>query len=276
MIATIIRRLIAAAFGLALVAAPAFAADSSSWDGDTRAAMRLIAGGVAADATLSAGIEIRLSQGWKTYWRYPGDSGVPPRFDFAQSRNLRAVSVQWPAPHLFSEESGQSIGYKSGLILPLRVVPQDPAQPVVLVLNLEYAVCEKLCVPAEASATLTLDGKPSTLETALTEAKARVPVAAAIGAGDFAIRSVREDKTGARPRVLVDVASADPVQLFAEGPTPEWALPVPQAVAGAPPGLQRFAFDLDGLPSGASASGATLLLTLVSPKAAIEVPARLD
>src|SRR4051812_16992734 len=69
---------IAAAFTLGPVAA----AEHSAWDGDARAAARLIAGTTARDsAALRGGIEIRLAPGWKTYWRYPGDSGVPPRFD---------------------------------------------------------------------------------------------------------------------------------------------------------------------------------------------------
>src|SRR5947199_3721959 len=71
-----------------LVAAPAHAADSSAWDGTPRSAVRLIAGGrLEGTATLRAGIEVRLAPGWKTYWRYPGDSGVPPRFDFSKSQN---------------------------------------------------------------------------------------------------------------------------------------------------------------------------------------------
>ena len=54
------------------------------------------------------------------------------------------------------------------------------------------------------------------------------------------------------------------VDLFAEGPTPDWALPVPSQIAGAPAGQQRFAFELDGLPSGAKPEGATLTLNLSS------------
>ena len=80
---------------------PALAADASPWDGSERAAMRLIAGGPArADdqAIYRAGMEIRLAPGWKTYWRMPGDSGVPPRFDFSKSDNVEAVTVMWPAP----------------------------------------------------------------------------------------------------------------------------------------------------------------------------------
>src|SRR6266542_1702588 len=89
----------------------------------------------AADApakVVRAGIEIRLDPGWKTYWRYPGDSGVPPRFGFTRSENVASVSVLWPAPQSFSDGSGRSIGYKDDVIFPLRIVPRDPAKPVVL------------------------------------------------------------------------------------------------------------------------------------------------
>jgi hypothetical protein len=64
--------------------------------------------------------------------------------------------------------------------------------------------------------------------------------------------------------------------LFAEGPTAEWALPLPEPVAGAPAGVQRFAFELDGLPPGATPQGATLRLTAVAGNEAIEVAFRLD
>ncbi len=66
--------------------------------------MRLVAGsaGGADRTSLRAGIELRLATGWKTYWRYPGDSGVPPRFDFSKSTNVKSVTVRWPAPHRFT------------------------------------------------------------------------------------------------------------------------------------------------------------------------------
>ena len=87
--------------------APARAADASPWAEDTRSAVRLIAGANKnGEAPLRAGIEIKLQPGWKTYWRYPGDSGVPPRFDFSGSENLKAAKVLYPAPHLFTDEAG--------------------------------------------------------------------------------------------------------------------------------------------------------------------------
>ena len=79
-------------------------------------------------------------------------------------------------------------------------------------------------------------------------------------------------------RIFVDVTApaGTSVDLFAEGPAPDWALPVPSLIAGAPAGQQRFAFELDGLPPNTKADGATLRLTAVAGEQAVEVPYRLD
>jgi DsbC/DsbD-like thiol-disulfide interchange protein len=267
---------------LLTVSRPALAADASPWDGAERAAVRLIAGsqrGTAAATVHRAGVEIRLAPGWKTYWRYPGDSGVPPRFDFARSRNVKSVTVRWPAPQRLTDESGTSIGYKHDIVFPLEVVPQDAAKPVELVLGIDYAVCEKLCVPADGKAELTIGGKGGAQDGKIAQSEALVPRPAALGAdGALAIRSAKQEAGGARPRIVVDVAApaGAAVALFAEGPAPDWALPVPEAIAGAPAGQQRFAFELDGLPPNTKANGATLTLTAVAGDQAIEVPFRLD
>src|SRR6516225_6067434 len=184
MIATTLRQWVTAATLIALAAIPlastARAADASNWDGDARSAIRLVAGSPASRAPMRAGIELRLGAGWKTYWRYPGDSGVPPRFDFSKSTNVKSVTVRWPAPHRFTDESGASIGYKGGVLLPLDIVPANPAQPVTLRVSLEYAICEKLCIPAAGSATLAL-GAPSSFDAAIAMAQALVPKPAALG-----------------------------------------------------------------------------------------------
>lgn len=260
----------------------AVAADASAWNQDTRSSTRLIAGDgtrPAADGALRAGVEIKLAPGWKTYWRYPGDSGVPPRFDFAGSSNVKSAAVLWPVPHRFKDEGGLSIGYKDQVIFPLRVTPQDPSKPVTLRVTLDYGVCEKLCVPVQAKLELALGRAASAHEAALVAAEAQVPVTAALGDGKaFAIRAVKR-QTGTTPhQVVVDVAAPEhfTVDLFAEGPTPDWALPLPTPTAGAPAGQRRFTFALDGLPPGAKADGALLTLTAVAGTGAIEVKARLD
>lgn len=264
-------------------AVPARAADASRWDANPHSSVRLIAADAPTQSgasPLRAGVEIKLATGWKTYWRYPGDSGVPPRFDFARSENVKSVTVEWPAPHRFADDSGVSIGYKGEVIFPLTVVPQDTAKPVVLRLDLDYAICEKLCMPATAKAELVLTGVATVHKTALSAAQARVPVHSAVGEpASLAIRSVRRDVDAAEQRIVVDVtvpAGATSVELFAEGPAPDWALPVPEPVEGAPAGQKRFAFTLTGLPPGASADGAALRFTAVAGDRAIEVVFRLD
>jgi DsbC/DsbD-like thiol-disulfide interchange protein len=263
-----------------IAASNAAAADASRWDGDARSAVRLIAGSSPPDGgPIRAGVEIRLKSGWHTYWRYPGDAGVPPRFDFSQSQNLKSVEVRWPAPQRIPEQGLVAIGYTGDVILPLAIVPQIRGEPVKLHLKLDYAVCEKLCVPAEGKAELVLTAGASSHETALAAAEARVPKLTALGEGSaLIVRSVRREDTGRRPRLIVDVAvsPAGEIALFAEGPTADWALPVPAAVDGAPKGLQRFAFELDGAPPGASYDGARIALTAVAGDAAIEVVIRLD
>jgi DsbC/DsbD-like thiol-disulfide interchange protein len=263
-----------------IAASNAADADASRWDGDARSAVRLIAGSSPPDGgPIRAGVEIRLKSGWHTYWRYPGDAGVPPRFDFSQSQNLKSVEVRWPAPQRIPEQGLVAIGYTGDVILPLAIVPQIRGEPVKLRLKLDYAVCEMLCVPAEGKAELVLTAGASSHETALAAAEARVPKRTALGEGSaLIVRSVRREDTGRRPRIIVDVAAppAAEIALFAEGPTADWALPVPAAVDGAPKGLQRFAFELDGAPPGASYDGARIALTAVAGDAAIEVVTRLD
>src|SRR3974390_105804 len=138
------RQIVAVGLGLAVlvIAGRAHAADASTWDGDARSAVRLIAGSATSgrDAPLRAGMEIRLAPGWKTYWRYPGDSGVPPRFDFGASTNVKQVTVQWPYPHRFGDGNGQSIGYTAGVLFPLKIEAKDSTKPVALRLKIEYAV----------------------------------------------------------------------------------------------------------------------------------------
>lgn len=281
------RSLMMAIAALAGAGFVAHAQEVSPWDEEPHGAARLIAGAIQnADGNKleRAGIEIRLDPGWKTYWRYPGNSGVPPALDFTGSENVKSVNTLWPAPDVFDDGAGgHSIGYHGDVVLPLQIIPNDAAKPSSLHIKLDYAVCGKLCVPAEAHLALTLSGKAGAEEPALTAAEARVPRRATLGAHDksLSIASVRREGSGKHGRVVVLVGAPNgvPVRLFAEGPTPEWALPLPQpdaSTATGPDGLRRYTFELDGLPPGATAEGATLKITAASPTDAIEVEARLD
>jgi DsbC/DsbD-like thiol-disulfide interchange protein len=258
------------------------AQDASAWDSQTHAAARLIAGSMTKTGDASfvrAGLEIRLDPGWKTYWRDPGDSGVPPTLDFSGSENVKSVTVLWPAPERFPDGAGgNSIGYLGDIILPLRVIPKDAAREPSVHLKLGYAVCGTLCVPAEASLELALSGDGAE-EKMIEKSEVRVPRRVALGVGkDLVVRSVHREPGDGHDRVVVEVAAPEgaTVDLFVEGPTPEWSLPLPEPIGPAAAPVRHFTFDLDGLPPGAEAKGATLTITAVSDGDAIEVPAHLD
>jgi DsbC/DsbD-like thiol-disulfide interchange protein len=162
------------------VASSEYAQSFSQWDADTRSAVRLLEARSRIELGVTirrAGIEIKLHPGWKTYGRDPGDSGVPPVFDFSGSENIKSVTVRWPAPERISEGAGYYfLGYKDGVVFPLHVVPKDEKKPVMLRLKLDYAVCESLCVPAKAKVELVLTGKGDEVsEALLSAAEARVP-----------------------------------------------------------------------------------------------------
>lgn len=259
----------------------AHAQDASAWDKEMHAEARLIAGSVIKTSGASfvrAGVEIRLDPGWKTYWRQPGDSGVPPALDFGGSENVNAVKVLWPAPERFPDGAGgNSIGYVGRIVLPLRVAPKDATKQSTVHLKLSYAVCGNLCVPAVANLELALNGDGAE-EAAIEKADMRVPRQVAFGAGqEFSIRSVHREAGGEHDRVTVEVAAPKDaaVELFVEGPTPDWSLPLPEP-GGTSGDIRRFTFDLDGLPPGAKADGAVLTFTAVTSDDAIEVPVHLD
>lgn len=266
---------------IAGITTPGSAADASRWDGDGHSAVRLIAGNAAGERdalVLRSGIEVKLMPGWKMYWRHPGDAGVPPRFDFTGSKNVRAVTVLWPAPQRFSQDGSNLIVYKGDVILPLRIVPEKPDKPVMLRLKLDYGICEKLCILAEAQSELALSGDDTSHEPALAAAEARVPRQVAVGEGGaLSIKSVRREIGSNRSRIVVDIAASDAssVDLFVEGPTADWALPLPEP-ASAEAGLRRFAVELGGMPPGVDARGAVLRFTATADSEAIEVSTAID
>jgi DsbC/DsbD-like thiol-disulfide interchange protein len=245
------------------LAIEARAQDSSPWQRDGHSAVRLLAGS-RSGAVLLGGIAVQLQPGWKTYWRTPGDSGVPPRFDFSKSENVEAVTVMWPAPTKFDDGAGgYSLGYHDQIVLPLRIVAKNADKPVMLRADINYAVCEKLCIPVEANAELAFNSVASTQDSALFAALDTVPKPANVGdPNPLAIRDVKRE---GKSTVVVDVVSPDDrvVHLFVEGPTPDWGLPVPKLLESGPPGVRRFAFELEGVPPGTNSDGAALKLTLV-------------
>ena len=143
---------------LALIATPAFATTQ-----DDILQATLLPGWVTAEGTHMAALQLVMAPGWKTYWRSPGDAGIPPLFDWSGSQNVGTVRYHWPSPTVFDTNGMRSIGYHDVLVLPVEVTPLDPAQPVTLQGQVDLGICKDICVPAtvEVSVDLAVDGLPN-------------------------------------------------------------------------------------------------------------------
>ncbi len=248
---------------------PAFA---TSWVKEHSTSVRLIGGGAdlgGGSPKLVAGVEISLDEGWKTYWRNPGSSGVPPRVDWAGSENLAEATLLFPAPQRFVDKDGDTIGYKKTVVLPVLVRPRDPAKPVVLKLALEYGVCREVCIPVQPSFTLELPaGKfVGSAGSQLLDAIARVPKDAKSRRPiDPLLKSVTVELAGDKPRIGIAAefpGGAKGADVFLEAPDGLW-IPLAKLLPGSEGAVRTFEVDLtDGADIG-DLKGREIRVTLVS------------
>lgn len=280
-----VRNLLLLICAIAVVHAPGSArADSgaatmaSAWSRGPNAGMRLIAGGArqSLDGAVLAGVELKLERGWKTYWRNPGDSGVPPVFDWSQSKNLESVRMLWPAPRRFVEAGGTSNGYLGDTVFPLALKPKHSDRPIELRLNAEFGICREICIPGEAKLALTIPSDVSAKgphDVILSRALNRVP---ATGEGDYRLGVEGIEIAGAdgSPKLMIDVRyPKGDVELFVEAGTTY--LSPPRRLAEPSDGHARFAVPLEEAQL-AEIRGRTLTLTLVAGRESREVSWLLD
>lgn len=98
-----------------------------------------------------AAINIKLEDGWKTYWRVPGIGGIAPILNWDKSKNIKNISQIWPTPNIYNEYGLQTIGYKDELLLPLQIQPIDKKQPIHLSITIDFGICSDVCVPIQTA-----------------------------------------------------------------------------------------------------------------------------
>ena len=108
---------------------------------------RILPGWQMPDGSQMAALQIKLKPGWKTYWRAPGDAGIPPSFNWSGSENLAGFEVQWPTPSILMQQGVRTIGYKNQVIFPLKLKPREAGRDIVLQGEVEIGVCSEICVP---------------------------------------------------------------------------------------------------------------------------------
>lgn len=108
------------------------------------------------EQAIEGAIEIKLSEGWHTYWKMPGDAGLPARFDWSASTNIESVDVLWPVPTRKQELDFQVFGYDRDFVLPFDARVKDTGKEAILALALSIMVCKEICIPQELSLSLAL------------------------------------------------------------------------------------------------------------------------
>jgi DsbC/DsbD-like thiol-disulfide interchange protein len=243
------------ALAAAVGATPIVAEEASSWSEDHASRARLIVGDQDGEGRL-IGLEILMDEGYKTYWRHPGDSGLPPEFDWAGSENVADIEVLFPAPKRYKDASGVFFGYNEEVIFPIRVTPIDQAQPIRLSLSLEYGVCKEICIPARAELALAPTEPARAHADAVAASLSQVPVRQNLGeAGDLAISHVAAGRAG---YLMVGVRAPQDALLFAEGPNYRWFLAPEEAMQ-----------------QGADARSGVFTVELAESPAVVEEPVRL-
>ncbi|MDP3898147.1 MAG: protein-disulfide reductase DsbD family protein [Mesorhizobium sp.] len=251
-----------------LAAPTVAAAGSSAWFDTDGARIRLLTAEAAdAGGTLRGALEIVLEPGWKTYWRDPGDAGIPPQIDISASTNVSGAVFDFPAPVRFHEGWA---GYAQSVSLPVRFAIPDPAHFSAVEADIFLGICKEVCVPVQARLSAAQQSAASDAESgaAVEAAFAALPGPASEG---FGIAGLRDE--GSRLVATATLAGDADAELFVVTPT-GWVLRPPEAARA--DGAVSFSIPVAERPTGAAAGPVAFDYTLVSGGKSVSGTARLD
>lgn len=274
--------LTAVALGLAALAGPGAAgAAETPWQTTKGASARLV---TAVDGTgtlgeIPAGLHIRLDPHWKTYWRSPGDAGLPPALDWTGSANLGTATLAYPAPHRFQLFGLETYGYETEVVFPLALPVARPGQPQHLALAATVLVCSDICIPASFTFALDLPASPATPDPAaanLIDRYANTVPGDGAAAG-LAIGPVAATTAGPNGGLRIEATAREPFEapdIFVEG-APGDAFAAPRITTSE--GGRRLVAEIDRIQAvtdpPAALTGSPLTLTLVDGPRSVEAKA---
>ncbi len=214
------RKIVVAWIGLVVgfIAPPALAS-SSDWFETQGGRIRLVtAGKPDEDGRLKGMLDIDLLPGWKTYWRDPGDAGVPPQIDISASENIASADFAFPAPERHDDGSFKWAGYDKPVALPVVFTLKSPADAALIEADVFLGVCETICIPAQTRLTLDPASDPDNPEEAAAVAAAFAALPAP-AKPEFGVSSAREEgsKLIVEAKLAGDPASAEFFLAGAEG-----------------------------------------------------------
>ncbi len=259
------------------LAAPAAAAQSP-WSSSDHVEARLLGAvtGTGALATVPAGVELKLEGDWKTYWRSPGDAGLPPTLDWDGSTNLRGATLLYPKPDRLTLLGIQTFGYKHDVVFPVDVTVAKPGRPLDLKLKLDVLVCAELCIPKTFDLALAIPAGPALPDAdAQVLARARAAVPGDARTAGLAVTSIKEVSDNGAQTLEIKAKAAEPFEkpdVIAEI-DPAVALGQPRAALSAD--RREAVIDVPlahPLPANAKLAGRRVVLTLTDGERALETP----
>ncbi len=265
-------------FALIFVLLPAQAfALAGDWVRDEGVAVRLISGAAATgqETTVPLGLELQLANGWHTYWRSPGEAGLPPQLDWSRSQtdtdNLQSATLLYPAPHRYTAYGLETIGYRDHVLFPIDAVLRHAGQALKADVAVDLLICGSLCVPKHFDLTLAVpSGSAETSVEAELLHQAREQVPADSATSGLLLKGVSSDGKS----LTFAITSRDPMtqpDIFLENDK-NIGFGAPEITLEA----SGFAASLkvkptDALPSGVTLAKLPLTLTIVNGEHATEI-----
>ena len=143
------------------------AASSSAWYDSEGGKVRLVTSGKPDEAGRIHGVlEIALKPGWKTYWRDPGDAGVPPQIDVSASTNITDAAFSFPPPQRHDDGYGKWAGYNHPVSLPVTFTVSSPGDAAVIDADIFLGICETICIPVQTRLSVDPAADPDNAEDA--------------------------------------------------------------------------------------------------------------
>ncbi|WDZ77461.1 protein-disulfide reductase DsbD family protein [Ensifer adhaerens] len=195
-------------------------AATSEWVTSPGGMIRLVAAQPRQDGTIPATLEVRLNAGWKTYWREPGASGIPPQVTIDPASDVKLEKIGFPVPKTFDDGVVRYVGYDKSVAFPLTLKRVQGAGDVNIRASVFLGICEDICIPVQGELTLTL--KQGDFDNPLDSARIDDAVAALPEAPskDFAVTASRYDDANAVLHLSVHLPDgADHPELFLAGPS---------------------------------------------------------
>ncbi len=167
-----------APFAIAImsISLPAFAGESPWVEVAPNAHIRLISSDVVKEGISHIAFELDMPQSTKTYWRIPGETGIPLSLDMSGSRDLAEPEILWPFPERESGSGFVDYVYHGDTVLPVAIKVGGPKPRVQATLLM--GVCDDICVPVKVDLALDInaDKKDMGQDLRIAQALAEVPL----------------------------------------------------------------------------------------------------